>query len=112
MVALSNSDVFGDSAPSHPLLVDGATLFATYKASTLKKVQGTVTSDKTDSISEAVKKPSAPVSVNSLHSEKESLKAVRKKSVRNLMLQVGCRKVTGDLISLDWSSVICEKLIR
>ena len=109
MVAVSDSGVFGDSAPSCPLVVNGTDLFATRKLAIPKKVQF---ADSTDDMSVAAKKPSDPIPTSSLHSKKERQKGTGKESLRKLVLQVDCREVTGDTISLDWSKFICEKLFR
>jgi hypothetical protein len=101
MVAISNSAIFGDSAPSCPLIVNGMDLFAAQKQLAIpKKVQF---ADGTDDKSE---QPSDSISTSSLHNKKDRQKRMGKESLRRLVLKVKCKEVTGDTISLDWSDFI------
>jgi hypothetical protein len=107
MVAISNSAIFGDSAPSCPLIVNGMDLFAAQKQLAIpKKVQF---ADGTDDKSE---QPSDSISTSSLHNKKDRQKRMGKESLRRLVLKVKCKEVTGDTISLDWSDFICKNLFK
>lgn len=108
MVAVSDSVEFGDSVPSCPLLVDGATLSATHNpVMSVKKVQFANLPESIDDTSVDAVKPSDRVS-SGMQQKKERPKATRKLVARKLALRVDIEEVTGDSISLDWTKFMCK----
>ena len=112
MVAVSDSRDFGDSPPSHPVLIEGATLFTMSKPMTsLKKVKFEIEAD-TDGSSLDTNKVSGQISssLSSSQRTKDKQKSSGNTFLRSskLVLQVNCVEVTANSISLDWKEFICK----